>query len=155
MIEAFEKSSTGNRRELFRSIGIVALGTGSAAVLGACSGPEAGNGAGNGSGGGGASAPASGGPQTIAKADVPQGGGVIRGGFVVTQPNAGEFKAFSSTCTHKGCPVSEIAGGSINCNCHGSKFSIADGSVVNGPAEKPLGAATVTASGDNLEVAAS
>jgi Rieske Fe-S protein len=151
MIEAFEKSSTGSRRELFRSIGIVALGTGSAAVLGACSGAEAGSGAGNGSGGG---ASASGGPQTIAKADVPQGGGVIRGSFVVTQPNAGEFKAFSSTCTHKGCPVSEIAGGSINCNCHGSKFSIADGSVVNGPAEEPLATATVTANGDDLEIAA-
>lgn len=145
MIEAFDKSSTGSRRELFRSIGLVALGTGSAAMLGACSGSESdAGGAGSGAG--------SGGPQTVAKTEVPEGGGVIKGDFVITQPKAGEYKAFSSSCTHQGCPVSEIAGGSINCNCHGSKFSIADGSVMNGPAEEPLPAASVTANGDDLEV---
>jgi Rieske Fe-S protein len=40
----------------------------------------------------------------------------------------------------------------INCNCHGSKFSITDGSVVNGPATKPLPARTVTVTGDSVSV---
>src|SRR5690349_10767666 len=37
--------------------------------------------------------------------DIPVNGGKIFGdhGVVVTQPVAGEFKAFSCVCTHKGC----------------------------------------------------
>ena len=31
-----------------------------------------------------------------------------------------------------------IKGKDIDCNCHGSKFSITDGSVLGGPATKPL-----------------
>jgi Rieske Fe-S protein len=60
-------------------------------------------------------------------------------------------KAFSSICTHAGCPVAEVTD-TINCNCHGSKFSITDGSVVNGPATKPLPARTVTVTGDSVSV---
>jgi Rieske Fe-S protein len=69
---------------------------------------------------------------------------------VVTQPASGTFKAFSSTCTHQGCTVNKVAGGTINCPCHGSKFAIADGSVVHGPAQRPLEARQVTASGGEL-----
>ena len=43
-----------------------------------------------------------------------------------------------------GCPVSNVDGGTINCNCHGSKFSIEDGSVVRGPAPSPLGEVSVS-----------
>lgn len=152
MVEAFIKSSkVGSRRELFRSLGLVALGGGSAAVLGACS-SSSGSG-GSGASGGGSSA-ASAGPLTVAKSDVPSGSGVIKGAYVVTQPTSGDFKAFSSTCTHQGCPVSKIQGETIMCNCHGSEFSIKDGSVVRGPAQKSLAAAKVTADGDNLAVSA-
>ena len=70
---------------------------------------------------------------------------------VVTQPKAGDFKAFTSVCTHQGCTVAEVVQ-TINCNCHGSKFSITDGSVVNGPATAPLAAKKVTAKGNNLTV---
>ncbi|WP_458688292.1 Rieske (2Fe-2S) protein, partial [Nocardia tengchongensis] len=54
-------------------------------------------------------------------ADVPVGGGVILGDTVVTQPNAGNFLAFSSVCPHQGCAVNAISGGVINCPCHGSQ----------------------------------
>ena len=67
------------------------------------------------------------------------------------QPASGEFKAFTSVCTHQGCTVAEVVQ-TINCTCHGSKFSITDGSVVNGPATAPLAAKNVTANGDNLTV---
>jgi Rieske Fe-S protein len=75
-----------------------------------------------------------------ATADVPEGGGKIISGknIVLTQPAAGTFKAFSAVCTHQGCIVNAIASGTIDCPCHGSKFSIKDGSVVNGPAASPL-----------------
>ena len=46
-------------------------------------------------------------------------------------------------CTHRGCLVATVADGTINCTCHGSKFSIDDGSVVNGPATSPLGTVAV------------
>ena len=73
-------------------------------------------------------------------ADIPVGGGTIFDAekVVVTQPNAGTFKAFSAVCTHLGCLVSKVVDGSIYCPCHGSKFNINDGSVTVGPATRPL-----------------
>jgi Rieske Fe-S protein len=150
-MDAFVKPITErSRRDLLRSVGVIALAGGSAAMLGACSGGDSGE-AGGGSGSG---ASAASGPLTVAKSEVPEGSGVIDGAFVVTQPAAGDYKAFSSACTHQGCPVSSISDGKIMCNCHGSEFSISDGSVLNGPAETPLTAASVTADGDSLTVTA-
>ena len=93
------------------------------------------------------------GPQTAATADIPVGGGTIFPGSetVITQPAAGEFKAFSSICTHARCPVTEVTD-SIGCLCHGSRFSLADGSVLNGPATEPLAAKTLTVSGSTVSV---
>jgi Rieske Fe-S protein len=81
--------------------------------------------------------------------DVPVGSGVIVDKVVVTQPSAGEFKGFSAICTHAGCTVSEVAGGTINCRCHGSKYNL-DGSVANGPATKPLESKPVSVQGDSI-----
>ena len=109
------------------------------------------------------SAPASSAPAGSAQAGVelaktsaiPVGGGVIFGDnqVVVTQPTAGTFKAFTSVCTHAGCQVASVADGTINCNCHGSKFSISDGSVVHDPAPKPLAAKQITVSGGSIKLA--
>ncbi|KUN84359.1 iron-sulfur protein [Streptomyces bungoensis] len=73
-------------------------------------------------------------------ADIPEGGGKIFPSekVVVTQPKKGEFKAFSAICTHEGCTVSKVMNGTIDCPCHGSRFHIADGSVAQGPAARPL-----------------
>jgi len=57
---------------------------------------------------------------------------------VVTQPEQGTLVAFSSICTHQGCPVAEVVDGAIVCACHGSRFAVADGSVLQGPAAAPL-----------------
>ncbi|MER5888462.1 Rieske (2Fe-2S) protein [Streptomyces sp. NPDC001941] len=86
-------------------------------------------------------------------ADIPEGGGKVVGGVVVTQPRAGEYKAFSATCTHQGCTVKDVAGGTINCPCHGSKFDPADGSVKAGPASTPLPAAPITVEGGSIKLA--
>ncbi|MGW4024705.1 Rieske (2Fe-2S) protein [Streptomyces sp. NPDC005009] len=88
-------------------------------------------------------------------ADIPEGGGKVFADrkVVVTQPTAGEFKAFSATCTHQGCAVKSIADGVINCPCHNSNFSITDGSVQSGPATKPLPAVEITVSGDSITLA--
>ena len=86
-------------------------------------------------------------------ADIPVGSGKIFPDVqtVITQPKEGEFKAFSSICTHQACPVATVTD-TINCDCHGSKYSITDGSVVNPPAPKPLPAKTIEVDGDTLTV---
>lgn len=90
------------------------------------------------------------GKNVIAKtSDVPVGSGVIVGEVVVTQAAAGDFKGFSSTCTHAGCAVNEVVDGTIKCPCHGSRFNL-DGSVANGPATKPLASQPVTVQGDSI-----
>jgi nitrite reductase/ring-hydroxylating ferredoxin subunit len=100
--------------------------------------------------------PAGGGaPALVAATDVPVGGGVVVAAqnVVVTQPVAGTFKAFSATCTHQGCTVNEVKGGTINCPCHGSKFAVADGAPKAGPAKKPLPEKAVTVQGNSVVLA--
>ncbi len=117
------------------------------AALAACGGggePEGGSGTGGGDG----AAP---GP-LVKAADIPVGGGRVLAdkGVVITQPKAGEFKAFSSKCTHAGCAVSEVKDGAIVCPCHQSRFDISDGSVTSGPATAPLPPEPIELKGDEL-----
>ena len=90
---------------------------------------------------------------TAKAADIPVGSGKIFSDAqaVITQPKQGDFKAFSSICTHQNCPVANVTD-TINCDCHGSKYSITDGSVVNPPATMPLPPKTIEVAGDTLTV---
>jgi Rieske Fe-S protein len=94
----------------------------------------------------GSSAPGSGSSALAKTSDIPVGGGKIFDAqkVVVTQPVAGQFKAFSAVCQHMGCTVGAVSGGTINCPCHGSKYKITDGSVVQGPAARALPATHIT-----------
>lgn len=89
---------------------------------------------------------------TIPTSDIPIGGGAIYpdDAIVITQPTEGTFKAFSTRCTHSGCPVDTVDDGLIQCPCHGSKFSIEDGSVQDGPARGPLQEKSVKVDGTSL-----
>jgi len=84
--------------------------------------------------------------------DVPVGGGKILAAqkIVLTQPQSGEFHGFSAVCTHAGCIVGTVSGGTINCPCHGSRFSITNGSVVNGPAASPLPSVGIKVQGNAI-----
>ena len=85
-------------------------------------------------------------------ADIPVGGGTVLTDkkIVITQPQAGSFHAFTAICTHLGCVVSTVSGGTISCPCHGSKYSSVNGSVVNGPATLPLAAVSIKVQGTSI-----
>ncbi|MGW0564840.1 Rieske (2Fe-2S) protein [Streptomyces sp. NPDC003016] len=153
-------------QEAVRPIGrrtvVVAVGAaGAAAALTACGGSGGDGPAGTavgepvrGTGGSGAGAGDAG--AVLARTtDIPVGGGKVFAdqGLVVTQPTAGQFKAFSSKCTHQGCAVKDVSNGTINCPCHNSTFDASDGSVKGGPAKQPLPAAALKVEGDAITLA--
>jgi Rieske Fe-S protein len=103
------------------------------------------------SGGGGSTAAAQG-SALATTSEIPVGSGKIFTSekVVVTQPNSGDFKAFSAVCTHMGCIVGTISNGTIDCPCHGSQYSISTGAVVGGPAPSPLPAQVIKLTGSNI-----
>jgi Rieske Fe-S protein len=84
-------------------------------------------------------------------AEVPVGGGKVFQALevVVTQPTEGRYEGFSAICTHTACIVADVSDGTINCACHGSRFNL-DGSVANGPAERPLNVRSIRVEGDQM-----
>jgi cytochrome b6-f complex iron-sulfur subunit len=62
--------------------------------------------------------------------------------------------AVNATCTHRGCKVNwQAKSKQFACRCHGSAFKF-DGSVVNGPASKPLASFKVKVEGNSVLVKA-
>jgi Rieske Fe-S protein len=160
-----QESSVVRRRTVLRAAGLLGLTGAGAAALGACA--EASSGSPSASPAVQSTPPETSPPASpsptaaertpastakaptgpnVAISRVPVGGGVIleNADYVITQPTKGEFKAFSKICTHQGCPVASVSNGVIHCNCHGSEYSIEDGSVTNPPAPKPLDEAKTT-----------
>ncbi|WP_323792141.1 Rieske (2Fe-2S) protein [Nocardioides sp.] len=131
-----------SRRIVFQGLG--ALGV--AAALAGCGG-------GTESAGGG-TAPEPGAPLATT-AEVPVGGGIVLpdAQLVITQPTEGTFLGFNTTCTHTGTAVNQVDGTEIVCPNHGSRFSIEDGSAVQGPASAPLATIALTVEGDNILLA--
>lgn len=140
-----EKTSVLTRRGVLRGTAASSLAL---PVLAACGGGE---------GTAGSDIPSAGASVSVASGDVPVGSGTIvkdaEGSvFVVTQPAAGEFKAFSGICTHQQCPVTKVTGQEILCECHGSRYAVADGSVVEGPAPAPLAEVSASVEGETIVV---
>jgi Rieske Fe-S protein len=160
------RASRSTRRGVLAGVGLVGLaGAVSACGSGGSSSSSAGTTAGappatagagsapsSASGGGGSTAGAAQGSALATTSEIPVGSGKIFTSekVVVTQPNSGDFKAFSAVCTHMGCLVSTISNGTIDCPCHGSQYSISTGAVVGGPAPSPLAAQTIKVTGSNI-----
>lgn len=138
-----------DRRSVLRGACLVCVGAAGVGVLAACGGSS-----GSGSSGSGGSGSGGGAAAPIKTSEIPVGGGKVfdRQKVVVTQPTAGEFKAFSAVCTHQQFLVGNVQGGTINCLHHGSMYNMSTGAVVGGPAPAPLPAKTVTVTGDTLTV---
>ncbi|MDU0479503.1 Rieske (2Fe-2S) protein [Staphylococcus chromogenes] len=94
----------------------------------------------------------SGSAKEIGAADVPVGGSIAFDGFIIAQPKAGEYKAYSQTCPHQGAPISKLEGLKATCPKHTSVFDLSDGHVVSGPSRAPMAAAKVEKKGDKLAV---
>jgi Rieske Fe-S protein len=152
---------TSRRAALAGAVGAgvaITIGAGAAMALAACGNDDNNddNNKNNGTGG----APQTGGTETTGtgvlakKSDIPSGGGKIfdQENVVITQPTDGTFKAFTATCTHQQCVLSSVRDGTINCPCHGSRYSIADGSVKEGPALRPLAERPLAVDGENLSL---
>ena len=163
MTQEPQRDTRATRRGVLAGVGLVGL----AGAVSACtsSGSPAGT-SGGANGGTGAGAPATSGAPAAstpaaagnganalaATSEIPVGSGKIftPEKVVVTQPVSGDFKAFSAVCTHMGCIVNQVSDGTIDCPCHGSQFSIKDGSVIGGPAPSPLAAEAIKVSGDRI-----
>jgi Rieske Fe-S protein len=158
------KDSLATRRGMLAGVGLVGL----AGAITACgaggssSSPAAGMNSTPGDGPTIATVPTTSSPASVSGAgaadalastsEIPVGGGKIFDTqvVVVTQPTAGEYKAFSAVCTHMGCIVNQISMGRIDCPCHGSEYSISDGAVLAGPAPRPLPAKQIKITGDSI-----
>jgi Rieske Fe-S protein len=154
------KPTTADRRTLLRTtaIGVAAAGIGVTAA--ACS---SNNSVAQGSnattaqpadpGAATSSSGTSAGSSTIATtAEVPVKGGFVNSSakVVVTQPSAGEYKAFSAVCTHAGCTVNAPSNNVIQCPCHFSQYDAATGEVIQGPATQALTPKNIKVSGSNI-----
>jgi 3-phenylpropionate/trans-cinnamate dioxygenase ferredoxin subunit len=66
----------------------------------------------------------------------------------------GRLHAFDDTCTHAGCSLAdgELEGKVVTCPCHGSRFDVTSGAVLNGPARRPVRSRVVTTAGDDVLV---
>lgn len=123
-----------SRRGILAGSGLAVAAVAGSSVLAGCSSGASGN--------------------TVPTKDVPVGSAFIqpKGDYVVVQPTAGTYRAFSRTCPHAGCQVNQIQGKDIVCPCHGSRFSVVDGSRVSGPTPRGLTEVPVKVNGNSLQI---
>jgi nitrite reductase/ring-hydroxylating ferredoxin subunit len=65
----------------------------------------------------------------------------------------GQPFATSDLCTHEDCPLSEegdVVGKEVHCLCHGSRFDIQTGEVLEPPAVEPLPTYPVELRGEDV-----
>lgn len=73
--------------------------------------------------------------------------------IVIAHLDETTFVAFDAICTHQNCTVSYNALNlTVDCPCHGSSYEGRDGSVISGPAPRPLTRFTASSDGTTLTI---
>ncbi|WOQ18645.1 Rieske (2Fe-2S) protein [Raineyella sp. W15-4] len=129
--------STFTRRSVLSVTGLAAAAVAGSSFLSSCTNPGQQTGQGS-----------------IPTSEIPVGGGIVltKGKYVITQPTAGQFHAFTNICAHAGCQVARVKDSEIQCDCHGSRYSITDGHPTHGPAVRSLTQYPVEVTGNRLTV---
>ena len=72
----------------------------------------------------------------------------------VAHTDDGGWYAIDDTCTHEDCSLSEgeLSHHLVECPCHGSRFDVRTGEVLNLPAVIPVGTYRVAVTGDQVLV---
>ncbi|MFH9675837.1 Rieske (2Fe-2S) protein [Streptomyces sp. NPDC017405] len=130
--------SSASRRTVLRGAAVVPVaGLG----LAACAAPD----------GSGAATPTA--PVDLGKdSEVAEGGAKLYRdqNVVVSRGKDGTLKAYSTICTHAGCPINKLEGTTLICPCHGSRFDAVTGKVIEAPATAPLTELTVKAANGRI-----
>ena len=86
------------------------------------------------------------------ESEVPKGGATLYRdqNMVVSRAEDGSLKAFSTICTHAGCPINKLEGTTLTCPCHGSQFDATTGKVLHTPATVPLHEMSVKVKGGTI-----
>lgn len=80
------------------------------------------------------------------------GSSVYKDGIIIARLSSASFTALSQACTHQGTTVQyEQSNNRMHCPLHGSNYKT-DGSVINGPATRPLQKYNTSLSGTMLRV---
>ncbi|MEU9408150.1 Rieske (2Fe-2S) protein [Streptomyces sp. NPDC048281] len=87
-----------------------------------------------------------------AESEVAEGGARLyrEHNVVVSRSADGALKAYSTICTHAGCPINKLQGTTLVCPCHGSEFDAETGKVVRSPATEPLNELPVKAANGRI-----
>ncbi|MER5514967.1 Rieske (2Fe-2S) protein [Streptomyces sp. NPDC002763] len=87
-----------------------------------------------------------------AESEVTKGGAKLyrEHNVVVSRSADGALKAYSTICTHAGCPINKLQGTTLVCPCHGSEFDAVTGNVVRSPATEPLNELPVKAANGRI-----
>jgi len=80
----------------------------------------------------------------------------VNGKAILLIRSGSSYFAIDARCPHRKLPLIKgtVNGTIITCAFHGSKFNIADGSVVGGPATEPLATYPVHVQGDDIDIEA-
>jgi len=78
----------------------------------------------------------------------------VEGKSVALANVGGALFAFDNVCTHRGCSLARgtLDGSVVTCPCHGSRFEVATGVVVAGPATVGLETYAVEVLGDGVQI---
>ena len=75
---------------------------------------------------------------------------IYKNNIVIIHESDGSYAAISDICTHQGCTVN-FTGSGFQCPCHGAQYAL-DGSVLRGPATRPLQKYNTSLTGNTLRI---